>query len=209
MEEALITRLRQLLAEDSSLGFRSLHAKLKEEPGFQDVALKKVQTALQQLKSAASLAAEAASAGPGENIWTAASDGDVARVDALMALEGFTPSSQDKNGYTPVMAAASWGHVDLLSLLLKRQPESVSLGDADGDTALHHVAQATELEAEQVRPVVQLLLEAKADASARNAEGKTCLDCCASGAMVEGEEDQEPEINLMFLKIMEEMGFKA
>ena len=36
--------------------------------------------------------------------------------------------------------------VDLLSLLLKRQPESVSLGDADGDTALHHVAQATELE---------------------------------------------------------------
>ena len=29
-----------------------------------------------------------------ENIWTAASDGDVARVDALMALEGFTPSSQ-------------------------------------------------------------------------------------------------------------------
>ena len=36
--------------------------------------------------------------------------------------------------------------VDLLSLLLKRQAESVSLGDADGDTALHHVAQATELE---------------------------------------------------------------
>ena len=36
--------------------------------------------------------------------------------------------------------------VDLLSLLLKRQPESVSLGDADGDTALHHVAQAIELE---------------------------------------------------------------
>eukprot|EP00435_Cladocopium_sp_Y103_P018906 s1080_g4.t1 len=62
--------------------------------------------------------------------------------------------------------------------------------------------------AEQVRPVLQLLLEAKADVSARNSEGKTCLDCCAMGAMVEGEEEEEPEINLTFLKIMEEMGIK-
>jgi hypothetical protein len=30
-----------------------------------------------------------------QNLWTAASDGDLARVDSLMALEGFTPSSQE------------------------------------------------------------------------------------------------------------------
>ena len=30
-----------------------------------------------------------------ENIWTAASDGDVSRVEALMALEGFMPSSKE------------------------------------------------------------------------------------------------------------------
>lgn len=201
----MLTRLQQLLAEDPHIGYRSAHAKLKEEVAFQDVAVKKVQTALQQLKAAA---AEAPGAGPGENLWTAASDGDLARVDSLMALEGFTPSSQDENGYTPVMAAASWGHVQLLSLLLQRQPSSVLVADADGDTALHHVAQATELEAEQLRPVLQVLLEAKADVSARNSEGKTCLDCCAMGAMVEGEEEEEPEINLTFLKIMEEMGIR-
>eukprot|EP00435_Cladocopium_sp_Y103_P013683 s1080_g3.t1 len=144
MEDSqLLMRLQQLLAEDPNLGYRSAHAKLKEEAAFQDVAVKKVQTALQQLKAPAPASA---GAGPGENLWTAASDGDVARVDSLMALEGFTPSSQDENGYTPVMAAASWGHVQMLSLLLQRQPSSVLVADADGDTALHHVAQATELE---------------------------------------------------------------
>lgn len=47
---------------------------------------------------------------------------------------------------TKTSGVSLWAKVDLLSLLLKRQAESVSLGDADGDTALHHVAQATELE---------------------------------------------------------------
>ena len=41
--------------------------------------------------------------------------------------------------------------VELLSLLLKRQPDSCLLGDADGDTALHHVAQAIELEAKPTK----------------------------------------------------------
>lgn len=50
--------------------------------------------------------------------------------------------------------------VQLLSLLLQRQPSSVLVADADGDTALHHVAQATELEARRVgRPRRILMME--------------------------------------------------
>ncbi|CAK9096876.1 unnamed protein product [Durusdinium trenchii] len=235
MEDVLMARLKELLLENPALGFRSLHAKLKEarrtrfrrtfdkrarrtrfrrtfdkrEPSFQEVSLKKVQTALQLLRAEPEPSEGCSSAGPGENLWTAASDGDQARVEALMALEGFQPSSQDENGYTPVMAAASWGHAELLSLLLSREPHSANVADTDGDAPLHHVAQACELEADQLRPVLRLLLEAKADVNARNAEGKSCLDCCAMGAMVEGEEEQEPQINLAFLKVMEEFGFKV
>ncbi|CAJ1368629.1 unnamed protein product [Effrenium voratum] len=180
VEQELETRLRQLLAEDASQGFRSLHARLKQEPAFAELPLRKVQTSLQQLRQTC--------AGPGENLWTAASDGDIARVEELITLDGFAPSSQDENGYTPVMAAASWGHAQLLSQLLAREPLSVHVADSDGDTALHHVAQATELEAEHIQPVLQLLLAAKADVALRNAEGKTCIDCCAT-MPEEGEED--------------------
>ncbi|OLP89589.1 hypothetical protein AK812_SmicGene28938 [Symbiodinium microadriaticum] len=59
--------------------FRTLHAQLKQEPEFAEVSLKKVQTALQQLR--ATPAAGVREAGPGENLWTAAGDGDIARVE--------------------------------------------------------------------------------------------------------------------------------
>eukprot|EP00435_Cladocopium_sp_Y103_P063439 s227_g25.t1 len=69
-DSQLLMRLQQLLAEDPNLGYRSAHAKLKEDgdlrmspAAFQDVALKKVQTALQQLKAPAPASA---GAGPGE-----------------------------------------------------------------------------------------------------------------------------------------------
>lgn len=48
--------------------------------------LKKVQTMLQQVRE--QTAAPPQRAGLGENIWTAAGDGDVARVEELMTLEG-------------------------------------------------------------------------------------------------------------------------
>eukprot|EP00931_Biecheleriopsis_adriatica_P106108 TRINITY_DN80621_c0_g1_i1.p1 TRINITY_DN80621_c0_g1~~TRINITY_DN80621_c0_g1_i1.p1 ORF type:complete len:213 (-),score=65.10 TRINITY_DN80621_c0_g1_i1:86-724(-) len=211
MEESLTRRIQELLAQDSSLGYRALHAQLKLEPEFAEVGLKKVQLTLQQLRqepAARTEPAERRRAGPGENLWTAASDGDIARVDELLALEGFTPSSKDENGYTPVMAAASWGHVDLLRLLLQRDSAAANVGDEDGDAPLHHVAQATELEVEQLRPVIEVLLSSRADPNLKNSEGKTCLDCCAQGAL-DGEEEEEPVLNMNFIKVMEEHGVKA
>lgn len=212
MEDSLNIRIRALLAQDASLGYRAVHGLLKQEPEFQEVSLKKVQTAIQQLRSdQEQQQASKPRAGPGENLWTAAGDGDIARVDELMALEGFTPSSQDENGYTPVMAAASWGHAELLKLLLERDAGSVNVADTDGDTPLHHVAQAEELEEEQLRPVLQLLLAHKANPNLQNKEGKTCLELCGRAVLEEEEmetEDDAPALNMNFIKIMDEHGVK-
>eukprot|EP00929_Paragymnodinium_shiwhaense_P107045 TRINITY_DN7300_c0_g1_i1.p1 TRINITY_DN7300_c0_g1~~TRINITY_DN7300_c0_g1_i1.p1 ORF type:complete len:229 (+),score=82.58 TRINITY_DN7300_c0_g1_i1:74-760(+) len=204
---ALCERIRELLTADPSAGYRGLHAKLKEEPDFKDIGLKKVQTALQQVKEAAAAAAVPKKAGPGENLWTAASDGDIARVMELMECEGFTPTSPDENGYTPTQAAAAWGHAELLKLLLQRDSSAANVADSDGDTPLHHVADSNELEDEQLRPVVELLLEARADPSIKNLEGKNCMDVCGACLLEERETEEEPVINMRFLTLMAEKGF--
>jgi len=48
--DALLEKCRALVLVDSSIGYRALHAKLKEDPDFADVGLKKVQTVLQRLR---------------------------------------------------------------------------------------------------------------------------------------------------------------
>ena len=53
-----------------------------------------------------------------ENIWTAASDGDVDRVKELIEIEGVNPNAQDENGYSPLHAASSYGEIETLEYLL-------------------------------------------------------------------------------------------
>ena len=110
-----------------------------------------------------------------KNIWTAASDGEAARVFELIDSGECTPISPDENGYTPIHAAASWGHAELLRDLLDRCPEGINVADSDGDTALHHVAGAEEL-GDRVDAILQLLLQRSGDLAIKNAEGKTPLD---------------------------------
>ena len=85
------------------------------------------------------------SAGPGENLWIAASDNDIERVRALMDSEGFTPTSADDTGYTPVHAAAAYAHLDLLTELLQRDGNAANVRASDGDTPLHRMADADDL----------------------------------------------------------------
>mmetsp|Transcript_59582 Transcript_59582/g.167844 ORF Transcript_59582/g.167844 Transcript_59582/m.167844 type:complete len:222 (-) Transcript_59582:27-692(-) len=217
MDDALQGRLRELVAAEPTAGYRVFHARLKEEPEFQQVSLKKVQTALQQIRTEAGPAAAAAApapggAPPGENIWTAAGDGDIPRVEELMVLENLTPTSPDENGYTPVHAAASWGRVDLLRLLLARDMGAANVVDSDGDTPLHHVATASELDESDMKNVMELLLAARADPGLRNNEQKTCLDLCTriDNMDEEGEEgegsDEDVNVNLEFVKVLTEHG---
>uniref|UniRef100_A0A6U4KKI1 Uncharacterized protein n=1 Tax=Phaeomonas parva TaxID=124430 RepID=A0A6U4KKI1_9STRA len=102
--------------------------------------------------------------GGDNNLWTAASDGDLTRVQGFLSGgAGLTVDSQDENGYAPLHAAASYGHVELAQWLLA-QGAAAGLADGDGDTPLHYCESAA---------VAELLLAAGAPAAAPNGEGVT------------------------------------
>ena len=71
------------------------------------------------------------------NIWIAASDGDFARVSELIE-SGISPNAFDDNTYTPLHAAASYGHIDILEFLVLHGGD-VNIADEDGDTPLYVV----------------------------------------------------------------------
>ncbi|KAJ1729302.1 hypothetical protein LPJ61_003593 [Coemansia biformis] len=97
------------------------------------------------------------------NIWCAASDGDLARVRALVEGDSAMANASDENGYTPLHAAASWKHLQVLRYLLDNGG-SVNIVDADGDTPLHIC---------EDRECAALLLSRGADPEKRNHEGLT------------------------------------
>ncbi len=71
------------------------------------------------------------------NIWIAASDGDLGRVSELVE-SGISPNAFDENTYTPIHAAASYGHIDVLELLLLHGGD-LNIADDDGDTPIYVV----------------------------------------------------------------------
>ncbi|VDB88420.1 unnamed protein product [Peniophora sp. CBMAI 1063] len=73
-----------------------------------------------------------------KNIWVAAGDGDLARVQHLVEVEGLSPNAPDPHTYTPMHAAASYGHLDLLEYLVSHGG-NVNVTDEDGDTPLYTV----------------------------------------------------------------------
>jgi hypothetical protein len=101
-----------------------------------------------------------------ENIWVAASDGDLARVSELVESGGASVNAQDENGYSPIHAAVSYGQHQLLVYLLSKGAD-VHLKDADGDTPLL-VCDDPECFEE--------LVKHGADLSATNSEGNGLVD---------------------------------
>eukprot|EP00928_Gymnodinium_smaydae_P030269 TRINITY_DN22552_c0_g1_i1.p1 TRINITY_DN22552_c0_g1~~TRINITY_DN22552_c0_g1_i1.p1 ORF type:complete len:790 (-),score=132.95 TRINITY_DN22552_c0_g1_i1:17-2386(-) len=49
-DSALLQKIQELLAKDSSLGYRALHTQVKTESGFKNTSLKRVQRAMQHVK---------------------------------------------------------------------------------------------------------------------------------------------------------------
>ncbi|KAH8826374.1 ankyrin [Flagelloscypha sp. PMI_526] len=73
-----------------------------------------------------------------KNIWVAAGDGDLDRVRELVESVGIHPNSPDPYTYTPIHAAASYGHIHVLEYLLEKGG-NVNITDSDGDTPLYTV----------------------------------------------------------------------
>ncbi|KAF8896285.1 ankyrin repeat-containing domain protein [Infundibulicybe gibba] len=75
---------------------------------------------------------------PPKNIWVAAGDGDLERVRELVEHQALSPNTPDPFTYTPMHAAASYGHLHVLDYLISRGGD-VNITDADGDSPLYTV----------------------------------------------------------------------
>ncbi|CAD7938489.1 unnamed protein product [Amoebophrya sp. A25] len=53
------------------------------------------------------------------NLWEASGEGDLPVVRQMMKSGKYSPISIDHNGYNPLMASLSWGHIDLFDFLVK------------------------------------------------------------------------------------------
>lgn len=121
----------------------------------------------------------------GVNIWVAAADNQIDVVKAHLDSGAYNANSKDPNGYTALHAAASYGHQDLLKLLVERGGD-INIQDGEGDTPLHHT--------EDVETAKFLVEELKADTTITNNDGLT------AAAYIE-EEDEFPEL-ATYLKLL-------
>ncbi|OCH94446.1 ankyrin [Obba rivulosa] len=96
-----------------------------------------------------------------KNIWVAAGDGDLERVMELVEGQSMSPNVPDPNTYTPMHAAASYGHLHVLQYLIAKGGD-VNVTDEDGDTPLYVVEDVA---------TARFLVEHGAIADHRNFEG--------------------------------------
>lgn len=98
------------------------------------------------------------------NIWVAAADNQIDVVKLHLDLGNFNADSRDPNGYTAIHAAASYGHIELLRLLIERGGD-VNIQDNEGDTPLHHT--------EDLETAKVMVEELAADYKIKNEDGLT------------------------------------
>lgn len=112
------------------------------------------------------------------NIWVAAADNQIQIVESYLNAGSFTSNSQDPNGYTPIHAAASYGHIGLLKKLIEKGG-NINIQDNEGDTPLHHV--------EDIKTAQFIINELKGDYKIKNNDGQIAADYIE-------EEDEFPEL---------------
>ncbi|KAK9368600.1 ankyrin repeat-containing protein [Lipomyces kononenkoae] len=126
------------------------------------------------------------------NLWIAASDNNLLVIRALFATKAHTPNDRDPHGYTPLHAAASYSHIELLRYLVSEGGD-VNITDEDGETPLFVV--------ETVEAAKVLIEELGADWKHKNSQGITAQEKFEK----EVEEDGEPlEAIVEYLKGLED-----
>jgi hypothetical protein len=119
-----------------------------------------------------------------------ATDGDLSLVKAQLESGRSTVNEQDSNGYSALMAAASYGHAEVVRFLLSVEGCDVNLCDAEGDNALHY---CTDLEC------AKLLVGAGANLSIKNNQDMTALEAMEDEVQANeyqeggGEEEEDDE----------------
>lgn len=101
------------------------------------------------------------------NIWVAAADNKLDVVKNFIESGKFSANSKDVNGYTPIHAAVSYGHLDLLDYLLSKGGD-INIQDTEGDSPLHH--------AEDVQVAKYLVEKLSANPKLKNNDGQTPLE---------------------------------
>jgi len=102
-----------------------------------------------------------------KNLWIAASDGDLERLRDLIENHGMSPNAPDSNTYTPMHAAASYGHLDLLEYLVSKGGD-VNITDNDNDTPIYTV---------ETIEIARWLVDHGAVIDRRNYEGLSPAEC--------------------------------
>ena len=104
-----------------------------------------------------------------EDVWDAASTGNLSVVKQALA-NGINPNTKDpKSGGTLLASAALMGHTEIVALLLEHGTD-VNVRSKDGGTALHAAAFLGRVE------TVKLLLNKGADTTLRHKMGSTAID---------------------------------
>ena len=97
-----------------------------------------------------------------------ATNGDLELLKGRLLSGTGKINEQDSNGYSPLMAAASYGQLDVLKFLLSWPGVEVNLVDLEGDSALHYCTSSVEC--------MKALLAAGGKLDLKNEEGKTPLE---------------------------------
>ena len=97
------------------------------------------------------------------NIWLAAGEGKLEDVQRYIEQEGVSPNALDDNAYSPLHAAASWNHPEILTYLVEKGGD-INITDDDGETPLFVVENVS---------MARLIVELGGNPNHRNQEGMT------------------------------------
>ncbi|KAI5481680.1 hypothetical protein MNV49_002906 [Pseudohyphozyma bogoriensis] len=120
------------------------------------------------------------------NIWLAAGEGNLARVTELVE-SGMSPSIPDENTYTPLHAAASWGHPEILRYLVSKGGD-INVADSDNETPLFVVETAE---------MARIVIELGGDPNWKNEDGIT--------QAAQSLEEEHPHISLYLRSLTGEL----
>eukprot|EP00158_Paraphelidium_tribonemae_P008969 Partr_v1_DN28738_c2_g1_i1_m62145 putative ankyrin repeat protein len=124
-----------------------------------------------------------------DNIWIAASDGNLEVVRHHIEANGQDINAQDEFGYTPLLAAVSYNHRELVAWLLANSAD-ISVADHDGSTVMHYCEEPS---------MARYLIEMGADPLVRNVEDMLAIQVHYDDGnmeMVEFLREFSPDIHL-------------